>query len=103
MLKIKKKDKVIIKKGKDKGKTGEVLKIRPSSGKAVVSKLNVAKKHSRPTGQSQGGVLDVELPVSLANLQLICTKCDQPTKVKFDRLQDGEKVRICKKCGEMIV
>jgi len=103
VLKIKKKDTVIAKTGKDKGKQGEVLKIVKKSNRAYVSKINLMKKHTRPTQQSPGGVIETEAPVHISNLQLVCPKCSQPTKVKFDRLEDGEKVRVCKKCGEMIV
>ncbi len=103
MYRIKKKDKVMIRTGKDKGKQGEVRKIIPSSGRAIVSKLNVSKKHSKPTRTDPGGVTEVEAPIELSNLCLVCSKCSQPTKIKFDRLEDGEKVRICKKCGEMVI
>ncbi|MGM0568911.1 MAG: 50S ribosomal protein L24 [Elusimicrobiota bacterium] len=103
MYKIKKKDMVVIKTGKDKGKQGEVVRILPSSNRAVVNKINVSKKHVRPTRTDPGGVMDVEMPVHISNLALLCSKCGQTSKVKTDRLENGEKVRVCKKCGEMIV
>ncbi len=103
MYKIKKNDKIIVKTGKDKGKTGEVLKILEGGKRALVAKLNIAKVHTRPSQTSSGGVVEKETPIDISNIQVICPKCSNATKVNFDRLQDGEKVRICKKCGEMIV
>jgi large subunit ribosomal protein L24 len=101
MLKIKKKDTVLVKAGKDKGKRGEVIKILKD--RAIVSKVNIIKRHSRPTQQNPGGVMEKEAGVHISNLSLICPKCSQPTRVRFDRLESGEKVRVCKKCGEMVV
>lgn len=103
MLKIKKKDTVLVRAGKDKGKQGEVLKIDRQRNRVIVSKINKVKKHSRPSQQDPGGVVEKSAPVHISNLQVVCPKCNKPTKVKFDRLDDGEKVRVCKKCGEIIV
>ena len=103
MLSIKKKDKVIIKTGKDKGKTGEVLKVFPAGNRIIVSKVNFIKKHARPTQTEPGGIIEKEAPINISNIQLVCPKCNQPTRVKRDRLSDGKKIRTCKKCGEMIV
>ncbi|MEA3506718.1 MAG: 50S ribosomal protein L24 [Elusimicrobiota bacterium] len=103
MYKIKKNDTVIIKTGKDKGKTGEVVKILDGGKRALISKLNIAKVHTRPSQRSPGGVVEKETPVNISNLQVVCPKCSNSTRIKFDRLADGDKVRICKKCGEMIV
>jgi len=103
MLTIKKKDKVIVKTGKDKGKTGEVLKVFPEISRVIVSKINFIKKHARPTQISPGGITEKESPIHISDVQLICPKCNQPTRVKIDWLSDGKKIRICRKCGEMIV
>lgn len=103
MLKIRKKDTILVKTGKDKGKRGEVIKILKEKKRAIVSKINIIKKHARPSQQNPGGVMEKEAGVHLSSLQLVCPKCSQPTRVKFDWLEDGEKVRVCKKCGEMIV
>ena len=103
MFSIKKKDTVLVKTGKDKGKQGEVLKIFREKNRVLVSKLNIIKRHTRPTQTDPGGVVEKESSIHISNLQLVCSKCAQPTKIKFDRLEDGQKVRICKKCGEMIV
>ena len=103
MFTIKKKDKVIVRTGKDKGKQGEVKKVYPESRRVLVEKVNLVKKHARPTQQSPGGVVEREAPVRISNLQLVCPKCSKPTRIKFDTLEDGEKVRVCKKCGEMVL
>ncbi len=103
MISIKKKDKVIVKTGKDKGKTGEVLKVFPVKNKVIISKINFIKRHTRPTQTEPGGIVEKEAPLNMSNIQLVCPKCNQPTRVQRDKLSDGKKIRICKKCGEMIV
>jgi large subunit ribosomal protein L24 len=103
MLNFKKKDTVLVKTGKDKGKQGEVLKIIKEKNRVLVTKIGMVKRHTRPTQNSPGGVVEKEASIHMSNLQLICSKCSQPTKVRFDKLEGGEKVRVCKKCGEMIV
>jgi large subunit ribosomal protein L24 len=103
VLTIKKKDKVIVKAGKDKGKTGEVLKVFPEKSRIIVSKINFIKKHTRATQTAPGGITEKESPIHISNVALICPKCNQATRVKIDRLSDGKKIRVCRKCGEMIV
>jgi len=103
MLSIKKKDKVVVKTGKDKGKTGEVLKVFPETSRVIVSKINFIKRHTRPTQTEPGGITEKESPIHISNVQLICPKCNQATRVKMDRLSDGKKIRVCRKCGEMVV
>lgn len=103
MLHVKKKDKVMVMTGKDKGKTGEVLKIFPEKERVLVSKINFIKRHTRPTQTDPGGIREKEAPVHISNLMLICSKCSKPTRLKIDFLSDGKKVRVCRKCGEMIV
>jgi len=102
MEKIKKKDIVLVISGKDKGKKGEVIKVL-EGGKIIVSKVNVVKKHMRPTQTQPGGIKEKETPISISKVKLICPKCNQPTRVGFTFLPSGEKVRICKKCKEMII
>lgn len=103
MLPVKSKDKVVVITGKDRGKRGEILKVEPSSMRVFVSKINIAKKHLKPTQTEPGGIKEIESPVHISNVMLICPKCDQPTRPKFDTLEDGKKVRMCRKCGEMIM
>jgi large subunit ribosomal protein L24 len=102
MKKIKKKDIVLVISGKDKGKKGEVLKVLKDN-KIIVSKVNVVKKHMRPTQTQPGGIKEIEKPIPICKVKLICPKCNQPTRVGFTLLPGGEKVRICKKCKEMIL
>lgn len=93
----------MVKTGKDKGKKGEVLRVYPGKGRVLVAGINKVKKHQRPTQQSQGGVIEIEASIDISNLQVVCPKCSKPTRVRVDTLEDGDKVRICKKCGEMVV
>ncbi len=100
---IKKNDTVKVITGKDKGKTGKVLRIIPKKGRAVVEKLNMVKRHLRPSEQArQGGILEKESPIEMSNLMLICSKCTDPTRVGYRVLDDEKKVRFCKKCNEVI-
>jgi large subunit ribosomal protein L24 len=103
MLPIRKKDKVVVKTGKDKGKTGEVLKVFPTTSRVIVSKINFIKRHTRASQTTPGGITEKESSINISNVQLICPKCDQPTRVKIDHLSDGKKIRVCRRCGEMIV
>jgi large subunit ribosomal protein L24 len=103
MLNIKKKDKVKILSGKDKGKTGEVLKVYPDEKKVIVAKVNFVKRHTKPTQRDPGGIREKEAPLSISKIMLVCPKCEQSSRPKFDVLSDGKKVRVCRKCGEMIV
>ncbi|MCK9583209.1 MAG: 50S ribosomal protein L24 [Endomicrobiales bacterium] len=103
MLTVKKKDTVVINTGKDKGKKGEVLKVYIETNKVIVSKINFVKRHKKPTQNEPGGIREKEAPVPISNVMLICPKCAKPTRPKFDTLFDGKKVRVCRKCGEMII
>jgi large subunit ribosomal protein L24 len=103
MLSVKKKDKVIILSGKDKGKKGDILDVFPEKGKVIVSKINFVKRHTKPTQKDAGGIREKESPISASKVMLVCPKCSQAARPKFDKLSDGKKIRICRKCGEMIV
>ena len=103
MPKIKKNDTVKILTGKDRGKSGKVLFVYPKRGRALVQGLNLVKKHARRTREDQqGGIIQKESPVDVSNLMVVCQKCGKPTPVGFNRLSDGTKVRICKKCKEIV-
>jgi large subunit ribosomal protein L24 len=100
---IKKNDTVMVIAGKEKGKTGKVLKILPKKDRAVVEKINFIKRHMRPGPHSrQGGIVEKENPISIANLMVVCGKCTDPTRVGRRVLEDGTRVRYCKKCDEII-
>ena len=100
---IKKNDKVMVIAGKEKGKTGKVLKILPKKDRAVVEKVNFIKRHMRPGAHSrQGGIVEKENPINISNLIVVCGKCTDPTRVGRRVLEDGSRVRYCKKCDEII-
>ncbi|CAO3351470.1 50S ribosomal protein L24 [Azospirillum melinis] len=100
--KIKTKDKVIVLTGRDKGKTGEVLKVFPKENRAVVQGVNVVKKHQRASARSQGGIIEMEAPINVSNLAHVDPKDGKPTRVGFKILEDGRKVRVAKRSGEVI-
>jgi large subunit ribosomal protein L24 len=102
--KLHKNDIVTVISGKDKGKSGKILKIYPKDGVAIVEKVNFIKRHSRRTQKMpQGGILEKEAPLALSKLKLICNKCNAVTTVKFQQAASGGQfVRICKKCKEML-
>ena len=100
-LKIKKGDKVKVITGKSKGKVGDVLKVFPSEKKLIVSGVNLAKKHTKPTQTSEGGIVQKELPIHVSNVSHIDPKTNEITKVGYKILEDGKKVRFAKKSGEI--
>jgi large subunit ribosomal protein L24 len=98
-MKIHKGDTVVVLQGKDKGKKAEVVRAIPDRDRVVLEGVNVAKRHAKPTRATmQGGVIDKFMPVHVSSVALVCKSCDQPTRVGH-RIEDGEKVRVCKKCG----
>ena len=102
-LKIRKKDKVWVIAGKDKGKTGEVIEVRPGEMRVLVAKINMITKHTKPRPEQPGGITKIEGPIAYSNVMLVCPKCDKPVRARLKTLQDGEGVRICKVCGETIL
>jgi len=100
---LKKDDKVKIIAGKDKGKIGKVLKVDRKKQRILVENINIIKRHTRPTAQNrQGGILESEAPLNWSNAMLMCNKCVKPVRTKTQRLDDGKKVRVCRKCNEQI-
>ena len=100
--KIKKGDRVIVTTGRDKGKKGEVLKMFPSEERALVSGVNVVKRHQRQTQRVQGGIVSKESPIHLSNLAHVDPKSGAATKIGFKKLGDGRTVRFARKSGEVI-
>lgn len=99
--KLRKGDKVVVLTGKDKGREGEITQMLPQAGKALVSGVNVAIRHTRQTQDAQGGRISKEMPIQLSNIALIDPKDGGATRVGF-RMEDGKKVRFAKKSGETI-
>ena len=98
---IKKDDKVKIIVGKDQGKIGKVLKVDRKKSRILVEKINMVKRHSKPTNQNkQGGIIEKEMPIQWSNAMVMCSKCVSPVRIKMQRLEDGKKVRVCVKCNE---
>ena len=103
MQKIRKGDEVVVLTGKDKGRKGSVLQVMPKDNRAVVSGVNIVKRHQRPSAQNrQGGIVEGEAPIHWSNVMVMCGKCVAPTRVRYQRLEDGKKVRACHKCGESL-
>jgi large subunit ribosomal protein L24 len=100
--KIRKGDRVIVTTGRDKGKKGEVLRVYPTDARALVSGVNMVKRHQRQSQRQQGGIVSKEAPVHLSNLAHIDPKSGDATRVGFKVLNDGRKVRFAKKSGEVI-
>ena len=101
---IKKNDLVYVLSGKDRGKTGKVLKVFLDKDRAVVEGLNYIQKHTRPNPQKnvKGGILPKESPVHISNLMVVCKRCNKHSRVAFSTMQDGRKVRICGNCSELL-
>jgi large subunit ribosomal protein L24 len=97
--KIKKGDTVIMRTGRDKGRKGEVIEVRPAEGRALVRGINMVKRHQKQTAAQEGGIVSKEAPVHLSNLSLADPKDGKPTRVGFSILPDGRKVRIAKRSG----
>lgn len=102
-LDIKKNDTVLVISGDEKGKRGRVLSIETASNRILVESVNMIKKHMKPNKQySQGGIIEKEAPVHRTNIMLVCPKCDKPTRIGNSVLEDGQKMRSCKQCGEVV-
>jgi len=100
--KIRKGDKVIVLAGRDKGRTGEVIEVRPTEGRALVRGINMVKRHQRQTAQQEGGIISKELPVHLSNIAIADPRDGKPTRVGFKLRDDGKKIRIAKRSGAEI-
>ena len=100
---VRKDDLVQVIAGKEKGKSGKVLKVLPNENRVVVEKVNFIKRHSRPTGKTrQGGIIQKEAPIHISNVLLLCSKCNRGVRMGKRILEDGKKALVCKKCGELI-
>lgn len=102
-MKIRKNDEVMVIRGDDRGKRGKVLTSIPNNKYILVEGVNIHKRHTKARPNiKQAGIIDKVLPVHVSNVLLICSKCKEPTRVGFRVLDDKSKVRICKRCGEVM-
>ncbi|WMJ80350.1 50S ribosomal protein L24 [Clostridium sp. MB40-C1] len=100
---VRRTDKVVVISGKDKGKISEVLAVYPKKGKVLIKDVNVVTKHMKPSRENmQGGIVKKEAAINSSKVMLYCTKCNSATRVSKKLLEDGTKVRVCKKCGEIL-
>lgn len=100
---IKKNDMVMVVAGRDRGKTGKVLRVLPESGKATVERLNIVKRHSKPRGAaSPGGIVEKEAPMDISNLMFFCERCNAPVRIGFKIAADRSKTRVCRRCHESV-
>ena len=100
--KIKKGDKVVVLTGRDKGRSGEVVQVIPTENRAVVRGVNMVKRHTRQSGTQEGGIISKEAPIQLSNIAIADPKDGKPTRVGFKILDDGRKVRVAKRSGDLI-
>lgn len=99
-LRVKKGDTVVVLSGKDKDRRGKVIRVLPASGKVIVEGINIIKRHTKPSRTvPQGGVIERPGPMYVAKVMVVCPKCNKPTRVGRSVAEDGELVRVCKKCG----
>ena len=101
-MKLRQDDEVIVIAGRDKGARGKVIRTLPAKGRVVVGKVNMVKRHTRPTQSSSGGIINKEAPLAVSNVQFYCSNCQSGVKLGSKLLDDGRKVRTCRKCGEVL-
>lgn len=102
-LGIKKNDTILIISGDEKNKRGRVLDVSPKKGKILVEKINIIKRHMKPSKKyTQGGIIEKEAPLHRSNMMLVCPKCNKATRIGYKILESGAKVRVCKKCREVL-
>jgi large subunit ribosomal protein L24 len=99
---VKKNDLVMVMTGKEKGKSGRILRVLPEKGKVLIEKINFIKRHSRPRGQQKrGGIIEKEAPLHVSNVMLLCEKCNKPVRIGHRLIEGNKKVRFCLKCSEI--
>jgi large subunit ribosomal protein L24 len=102
-MKIRKDDTVLVIAGKDKDKKGKVRFAYPEKKQVIIEGINFVKKHSKAKGQAkQAGIIDLEAPMNIGKVMMVCNKCSKPARIGYKKLEDGRKVRICRVCREVI-
>jgi large subunit ribosomal protein L24 len=103
MAHVRRGDTVAVIAGRERGKRGKVLRVLPERGRVLVEKVNMMKRHQRPTQKlRQGGIIEREGPLALSNVLLVCGRCDRPTRTGIRTLADDRRVRVCRRCGEPV-
>ncbi|MFH1077211.1 MAG: 50S ribosomal protein L24 [Pseudomonadota bacterium] len=103
LCRIRKNDKVKIISGRDKGKISKVLRVLPDKGRVIVENACMVKRHTKAGGaKTKGGIVEKEGPLNIAKVMLVCDKCMNPVRIKMIYLEDGKKVRVCRKCNEVL-
>jgi large subunit ribosomal protein L24 len=102
-LKLKKNDTVMVIAGRERGKTGKVLRVDGEHNRLFVERLNVVKRHMKPRGmQAPGGIIEKEAPIHVSKVMLMCDRCNAPVRLGVRRGEDGQRARVCRRCGEAI-
>lgn len=99
---LKKGDFVKVISGREKGKTGKVLRVISEKNRVIIEKMNMVKRHQRSNARDKGGIVEKEAPIHASNVMMVCGKCNKGTRVGIKIFEDGKKVRICKKCNEIL-
>ncbi|HXW83720.1 MAG TPA: 50S ribosomal protein L24 [Candidatus Binataceae bacterium] len=101
--KIRKNDTVMVVKGRDRGKTGKVMRVLPVEGRVLVERIGIVKRHSKPRGaQSPGGIVEKEAPLRIEDVMFFCDRCNAPVRLGVKFSADGERIRTCRRCGEQV-
>ncbi len=102
-MQIRKNDSVMVISGKERGKTGKVLRVNPKEGAVIIERINVVKRHTKPRGPQQaGGIIEKEASIPASNIMIMCDKCNAPVRIGQKVLAAGNKVRVCRCCGETL-
>jgi large subunit ribosomal protein L24 len=103
LVQIRKNDSVMVIAGKERGKTGKVLRVVPEKGALIIERINLVKRHSKPRGPQQpGGIVEKEASIHSSNIMIMCDKCNAPVRIGHKQLGDGKKIRVCRRCGEAL-
>lgn len=102
-MQIRKNDSVMVISGKERGKTGKVLRVNPKEDAVIIERINVVKRHTKPRGPQQaGGIVEKEAFIPASNIMIMCDKCNAPVRIGHKVLADGNKVRVCRRCAEAL-
>jgi len=102
-VQIRKNDSVMVIVGKERGKTGKVLRVMPDEEAVIIERVNLVKRHTKPRGPQQpGGIVEKEASIHASNIMIMCDHCNAPVRVGHKLLGDGKKIRICRRCGEAL-